>query len=78
MLDVDNARYYDGSRNTQPDADEEDDMLDTQHDMPAVIIDDDDEDFILDTNDLFDDTGGLTADAYEMLADMDASGRFIW
>jgi hypothetical protein len=52
-------------------------MLDTQYDMPAVILDDDDEDFIHDIEDLFDDTGGLTADAYEMLADMDASGRFI-
>lgn len=76
MIDVDAARYYDGSGANGPYHDDDEDMLDTQYDMPAVI-DDDDEDFIHDIEDLFDDTGGLTADAYEMLADMDASGRFI-
>ena len=49
-------------------------MLETQHDMPAILDDDLEDDVHVD--DLFDGTGGLTADAYAMLADMDSAGAF--
>jgi len=60
--------------------DDDEDMLDTQFDMD-VILDDEDEDHMdleddVHVNDLFDGTGGLTADAYAMLADMDSAGAF--
>ena len=53
---------------------DEEDLLDTQVDMPAIT--DDDEDYI-DTDDLFNTHGGLTADAYAILAEMDSAGEFI-
>ena len=61
-----------------PYEDDDEDMLDTQHDSDA-ILDDDDEDLLVDgadITDLFDGTGGLTADAYAMLAEMDSAGAF--
>ena len=63
-----------------PFVDDEEDMLETQHDMD-VILDDEDEDHMdleddVHVNDLFDGTGGLTADAYAMLAEMDSAGAF--
>ena len=51
-------------------------MLDTQYDQDA-ILDDDLEDFVDLNADLFDANGGLTADAYAMLAEMDSAGAFI-
>ena len=60
-----------------PDPYEDDeDMLDTQYDQDA-ILDDDLEDFVDADADLFDANGGLTADAYAMLAEMDSAGAFI-
>ena len=56
--------------------DDDEDMLDTQYDQDA-ILDDDLEDFVDLNADLFDANGGLTADAYAMLAEMDSAGAFI-
>ena len=72
--------YYDGSSHDRPYEDDEEDMLETQHDMDA-ILDDEDEDLVdleddVHVDDLFDGTGGLTADAYAMLAEMDSAGAF--
>jgi|TARA_R110001583_G_scaffold31062_6_gene106757 hypothetical protein len=53
--------------------DDEEDLLETQVDMPTIT---DDEDYI-DTDDLFNTHGGLTADAYAILAEMDSAGEFI-
>ena len=57
--------------------DDDEDMLETRLDMPAVYEDDPD-DLVdgTDITDLFDGTGGLTADAYAMLAEMDSAGEF--
>ncbi len=55
---------------------DDEDMLDTQYDQDA-ILDDDLEDFVDLNADLFDANGGLTADAYAMLAEMDSAGAFI-
>lgn len=59
-----------------PYEDDDEDMLDTQYDQDA-ILDDDLEDFVDLNADLFDANGGLTADAYAMLAEMDSAGAFI-
>ena len=59
-----------------PYEDDDEDMLDTQYDQDA-ILDDDLEDFVDADADLFDANGGLTADAYAMLAEMDSAGAFI-
>ena len=56
--------------------DDDEDMLETRLDMPG-ILDDDLEDFVDADADLFDANGGLTADAYAMLAEMDSAGAFI-
>tara|TARA_R100000458_G_scaffold20775_1_gene18583 strand:+ start:223 stop:585 length:363 start_codon:yes stop_codon:yes gene_type:complete len=62
------------------DDDDEQDMLDTQHDMDAIIDDDeDDADWVRgydDTLPLFDEHGGLTAEAYDMLYEMEQDGGF--
>ena len=57
-----------------PYEDDDEDMLDTQYDQDAILDDDLEDDVHMDN--LFDGTGGLTADAYAMLADMDAAGAF--
>ena len=65
-----------------PFVDDEEDMLETQHDMDAILDDDNEDNVDVDleddvhVNDLFDGTGGLTADAYAMLAEMDSAGAF--
>jgi len=65
-----------------PYEDDDEDMLDTQHDMDAILDDDNEDNVDVDleadvhVNDLFDGTGGLTADAYAMLAEMDSAGAF--
>ena len=58
--------------------DDDEDMLDTELAMPGVFEDDPD-DLVdgADISDLFDANGGLTADAYAMLAEMDSAGEFI-
>ena len=56
--------------------DDDEDMLETRLDMPG-ILDDDLEDYVDLDADLFDANGGLTADAYAMLAEMDSAGAFI-
>ena len=70
---------YHGYQPTPEDYDpyeDDEDMLDTQYDQDA-ILDDDREDFVDTDADLFDANGGLTADAYAMLAEMDSAGAFI-
>ena len=70
---------YHGYQPTPEDYDpyeDDEDMLDTQYDQDA-ILDDDLEDFVDTDADLFDANGGLTADAYAMLAEMDSAGAFI-
>ena len=57
-----------------PYEDDAEDMLATQYAQDAILDDDLEDDVHVD--DLFDGTGGLTADAYAMLADMDSAGAF--
>ena len=60
------------------DDDDEQDMLETQHDMDT-ILDDEDEDWVRghdDTLPLFDNHGGLTAEGYDMLYKMEQDGGF--
>ena len=59
-----------------PYEDDDEDMLETRLDMPG-ILDDDLEDYVDLDADLFDANGGLTADAYAILAEMDSAGAFI-
>jgi hypothetical protein len=59
----------------EPYMDDEEDLLDTQE-MDAInddgdILNDDDE------NELIDENGGITADGFALLADMDAQGYFV-
>ena len=69
--------YYCGPDDDTVFDDDDEDMLETRLDMPAVFEDDPD-DLVegADITDLCDGTGGLTADAYAMLAEMDSAGAF--
>ena len=57
--------------------DDDEDLLETQHDMDA-ILDDEDEDWVRghddDTMPLFDEHGGLTSEGYEMLYELEQDG----
>jgi len=56
---------------TDPYMDDEEDLLDTQE---MVAIEDDGE---FDECELIDENGGITADGYALLAEMDAQGFFV-
>ena len=51
-----------------------------QYEYSVIIEVDEDDDILLDDDDcdiLIDENGGLTADGYALLADMDAQGYFV-